>query len=167
MSEAHSLTDAPQTTHFRLLNAFAKAAYDLNLPNEHELSAIKLHEDLFLSGFERILLVPFFPHNPPPPLPPSFFFLSLTSFVSLTYVRNFFSRSHARRQRHTTQPYTSRLHVTSPSQVRHGMSFRGPCRASMVHRQHQWLAAPRRRHHILNSQAGSSPCYRLRGARSH
>ena len=56
-----SLTGAPQTAHFRLLNAFAKAAYDLNLPNEHELSAHKLHEDLFLSGFERILLVPFFP----------------------------------------------------------------------------------------------------------
>ncbi|KAH9041609.1 armadillo-type protein [Lactarius pseudohatsudake] len=45
------------TTHFRLLNAFAKAAYDLNLPNEHELSAHRLHADLFLSGFERILLI--------------------------------------------------------------------------------------------------------------
>ncbi|KAH9167883.1 armadillo-type protein [Lactarius sanguifluus] len=45
------------TMHFRLLNAFAKAAYDLNLPNDHELSAHRLHADLFLSGFERILLI--------------------------------------------------------------------------------------------------------------
>jgi hypothetical protein len=66
--------------HFRLLNAFAKAAHDLNQPNEHELSAHKLHEDLFLSGFERILLVPFFPLLPPPP---PFFFSSLPLFVLL------------------------------------------------------------------------------------
>jgi hypothetical protein len=57
------------------LNAFAKAAYDLNLPNEHDLSAHKLHEDLFLSGFERILLVPFFP---------PFFFLSF-GVIHLTH----------------------------------------------------------------------------------
>jgi hypothetical protein len=47
----------PQTTHFRLLNAFAKAAHDLNMPKEHELSAHQLHTNLFLSGIERILLV--------------------------------------------------------------------------------------------------------------
>jgi hypothetical protein len=39
------------------LNAFAKAAQELNLPREHELSAYQLHTDLFLSGIERILLV--------------------------------------------------------------------------------------------------------------
>jgi hypothetical protein len=45
------------TQHFRLLNAFAKAAQELNLPKEHELSAHHLHTDLFLSGIERILLI--------------------------------------------------------------------------------------------------------------
>ncbi|KAI0255156.1 armadillo-type protein [Lactifluus subvellereus] len=45
------------TTHFRLLNAFVKAAQDLNLPKEHELSAHQLHTDLFLSGIERIILI--------------------------------------------------------------------------------------------------------------
>ncbi|KAF8492619.1 armadillo-type protein [Russula emetica] len=45
------------TAHLRLLNAFAKAAQELNLPREHELSAHQLHTDLFLSGIERILLI--------------------------------------------------------------------------------------------------------------
>ncbi|KAH9957444.1 armadillo-type protein [Russula dissimulans] len=45
------------TTHLRLLNAFAKAAHELNLPKEHELSAHQLHLDLFLSGIERIILI--------------------------------------------------------------------------------------------------------------
>jgi hypothetical protein len=48
---------APQTTHFRLLNAFVKAAQDLNMSKEHEFSAHHLHTDLFLSGIERIILV--------------------------------------------------------------------------------------------------------------
>jgi hypothetical protein len=38
---------------------FVKAAQDLNLSKEHELSAHQLHTDLFLSGIERILLVTF------------------------------------------------------------------------------------------------------------
>lgn len=39
------------------MNAIAKAAADLNLPKDNELSANRLHSDLFLSGFERIILV--------------------------------------------------------------------------------------------------------------
>jgi len=39
------------------LNAFAKAAQELNLPKENELSAYQLHADLFLSGIERIIHV--------------------------------------------------------------------------------------------------------------
>jgi hypothetical protein len=142
------------------LNAFAKAAYDLNLPNEDELSALKLHDDLFLSGFERILLVTFFF------LPLIFSPSSLTSFLSLTISRQKkLCRSHARLQLHITRPCTSRLRATSPLQARHGMSCRGPCHASLVHRQHHWLAAPRRgRHH---NQLGLPLCCRLRGARSH
>jgi hypothetical protein len=46
-----------QTTHFRFLNALATAVHDLNMPKDHELSAFQFHTDLFLSGFERILLV--------------------------------------------------------------------------------------------------------------
>jgi len=45
------------TAHLRLLNAFVKAAQDLNMPKEHELSAHQLHVDLFLSGIERVLLI--------------------------------------------------------------------------------------------------------------
>jgi hypothetical protein len=43
--------------HFRFINALASAAADLNLPKDQELSAFQFHTDLFLSGFERILLV--------------------------------------------------------------------------------------------------------------
>lgn len=49
-----------QTTHFKLVNAIAKAAEDLNLPKEHDHSAHRLHSDLFASGIERILLVRLF-----------------------------------------------------------------------------------------------------------
>ncbi|KAI0076019.1 hypothetical protein K474DRAFT_1313687 [Panus rudis PR-1116 ss-1] len=45
------------TLHFKFLNAIAKAAQDLNLPKEHELSPHRLHSDLFMSGIDRILLV--------------------------------------------------------------------------------------------------------------
>ncbi|KAH8831489.1 armadillo-type protein [Flagelloscypha sp. PMI_526] len=44
-------------THFRFLNAVAKAAAEFNRPKEDELSAYQFHQDLFLSGFERILLI--------------------------------------------------------------------------------------------------------------
>ncbi|KAG7098442.1 hypothetical protein E1B28_000393 [Marasmius oreades] len=45
------------TAHLKLVNAIAQAAADLNMPKEHDLSAYKLHSDLFLSGFERIVLI--------------------------------------------------------------------------------------------------------------
>ncbi|KAF7316606.1 Drf-GBD domain-containing protein [Mycena chlorophos] len=45
------------TTHLRLLNAICKSVADLNLPKDNELSAHRFHSDLFLSGFERIILI--------------------------------------------------------------------------------------------------------------
>ncbi|KAF5391700.1 hypothetical protein D9757_002552 [Collybiopsis confluens] len=45
------------TMHLRLINAIAKAAADLNLPKEHELSAYCFHSDMFASGFERLILI--------------------------------------------------------------------------------------------------------------
>jgi len=48
---------AYMTTHFRFLNAVAKAVQDLNLPKDHEHSAYRFHSDMFLSGVERVLLV--------------------------------------------------------------------------------------------------------------
>ncbi|TDL25630.1 hypothetical protein BD410DRAFT_784664 [Rickenella mellea] len=45
------------TTHFRLINAFAKSAADGNLPKDNEQSAYRLHSDLFASGIERVLLI--------------------------------------------------------------------------------------------------------------
>jgi hypothetical protein len=44
-------------SHLRLINLAAKAARELKLPPSDELSAHKLHSDLFASGFERILVV--------------------------------------------------------------------------------------------------------------
>jgi hypothetical protein len=41
--------------HFKLLNAVGKAAAQLQLPADHELSAAKLYHDLFMSGLERII----------------------------------------------------------------------------------------------------------------
>ncbi|KAF9509681.1 hypothetical protein BS47DRAFT_1411651 [Hydnum rufescens UP504] len=43
-------------SHLRLINSAAKAARELKLPPSDELSAHKLHSDLFASGFERILV---------------------------------------------------------------------------------------------------------------
>ncbi|KIP10477.1 hypothetical protein PHLGIDRAFT_84977 [Phlebiopsis gigantea 11061_1 CR5-6] len=45
------------TTQFKLMNYFAESAEHLNVPREHELSAHRLHIDLFLSGIDRVLLV--------------------------------------------------------------------------------------------------------------
>ncbi|KIM84160.1 hypothetical protein PILCRDRAFT_818481 [Piloderma croceum F 1598] len=45
------------TTHFKLINAMARAAQDLDLPKGHDHSAYQLHSDLFASGIERILLI--------------------------------------------------------------------------------------------------------------
>jgi len=44
------------TMHYRLLNAFCAAAATLNESPQSELSAQRLHGDLFASGLERILL---------------------------------------------------------------------------------------------------------------
>lgn len=46
-----------QTTHLKLINAISKSTADLNLPREHDHSVYRFHSDLFLSGFERIILV--------------------------------------------------------------------------------------------------------------
>ncbi|KAJ7471520.1 armadillo-type protein [Mycena galericulata] len=45
------------TTHLKLINSIAKAVADLNLPKDHDHSAYRFHADLFLSGFERIILI--------------------------------------------------------------------------------------------------------------
>ncbi|KAG6813958.1 hypothetical protein H0H92_005213 [Tricholoma furcatifolium] len=45
------------TTHMKLVNAISKAAADLNLPKDHDNSAYRFHNDLFLSGLERIILI--------------------------------------------------------------------------------------------------------------
>lgn len=45
------------TTHLRLINAIARAAEDLNMPKDHDYSSYRFHCDLFLSGFERIILI--------------------------------------------------------------------------------------------------------------
>ncbi|OBZ72179.1 GTPase-binding protein rid1 [Grifola frondosa] len=45
------------TTHFRFLNALARAAHDLRLPREHADSAHQLHRDMLLSGIDRIILL--------------------------------------------------------------------------------------------------------------
>ncbi|KAI0950755.1 hypothetical protein AcW1_007982 [Taiwanofungus camphoratus] len=45
------------TTHFKFINLAAKAAQNLNLPKEHEHSAYQFHNDMFLSGIERVLVM--------------------------------------------------------------------------------------------------------------
>ncbi|KAF8656259.1 hypothetical protein AX16_002695 [Volvariella volvacea WC 439] len=45
------------TTHLRFINAIAKSVESLGLPKDNELSAWRFHHDLFLSGFERIILI--------------------------------------------------------------------------------------------------------------
>ncbi|GBE87862.1 hypothetical protein SCP_1200870 [Sparassis crispa] len=45
------------TTHFRFINAIAALVQDMNLPQSHEHSAYQFHNDMFLSGIERILLM--------------------------------------------------------------------------------------------------------------
>ncbi|KAK7061495.1 Drf-GBD domain-containing protein [Favolaschia claudopus] len=45
------------TTHLRLINAIAKTVAELNLPKDNDHSAYRFHADLFLSGFERIILI--------------------------------------------------------------------------------------------------------------
>ncbi|KAJ7158488.1 armadillo-type protein [Mycena filopes] len=45
------------TTHLKLINSIARAVAELNLPKDNEHSAHRFHTDLFLSGFERIILI--------------------------------------------------------------------------------------------------------------
>ncbi|KAJ7018809.1 armadillo-type protein [Mycena alexandri] len=45
------------TTHLKLINAIARAVAEQNLPKDNEHSAHRFHSDLFLSGFERIILI--------------------------------------------------------------------------------------------------------------
>ncbi|KAJ7476149.1 armadillo-type protein [Mycena latifolia] len=45
------------TTHLKLINAIAQGVAELNLPRDNEHSAHRFHTDLFLSGFERIILI--------------------------------------------------------------------------------------------------------------
>ncbi|KAF8907264.1 armadillo-type protein [Gymnopilus junonius] len=45
------------TTQLKLVNAIAKSAEVLSMSKDSELSAYRFHTDLFLSGFERIILI--------------------------------------------------------------------------------------------------------------
>ncbi|KAF7332258.1 Drf-GBD domain-containing protein [Mycena kentingensis (nom. inval.)] len=45
------------TTHLKLINSICEVVADLNLPKSDELSAYRFHADLFISGFERIILI--------------------------------------------------------------------------------------------------------------
>ncbi|EIW84307.1 hypothetical protein CONPUDRAFT_120069 [Coniophora puteana RWD-64-598 SS2] len=45
------------TLHLRLINSMASLAHGMKLPKEDDLSAHRLHADLFSSGFERIILI--------------------------------------------------------------------------------------------------------------
>ncbi|KAJ7697050.1 hypothetical protein B0H17DRAFT_908801, partial [Mycena rosella] len=43
--------------HLKFNNTIAKAVAELNLPKEHDPSVYRFHADLFLSGFECIVLI--------------------------------------------------------------------------------------------------------------
>ncbi|KAJ7067210.1 armadillo-type protein [Mycena amicta] len=45
------------TTHLKLINSICQIVADLNLPKADDHSAYQFHADLFLSGFERIVLI--------------------------------------------------------------------------------------------------------------
>jgi len=103
-----------QTTQLKLVNAISKCVEPLNMPKDHEYSAYRFHMDLFLSGFERIILV------------------SAVYTTSCAHVqfKICFCRSHVKRQQHTTQISTSSLHGTSPPPLEQGMNCLTQWRAS-------------------------------------
>lgn len=45
------------TAHIKLLNAIAQSVASLGMAKEHDFSAYRFHQDLFLSGLERIILI--------------------------------------------------------------------------------------------------------------
>ncbi|KAG5646973.1 hypothetical protein DXG03_001696 [Asterophora parasitica] len=45
------------TIHMKLINAISTTVADLSFPKEHDHSAYRFHDDLFLSGLERIILI--------------------------------------------------------------------------------------------------------------
>ncbi|KAI0696293.1 armadillo-type protein [Cerioporus squamosus] len=45
------------TMHFKFINAIASYAQTLNMHKEHEHSAYRFHQDMFASGFERIIAI--------------------------------------------------------------------------------------------------------------
>ncbi|KAJ7227425.1 armadillo-type protein [Mycena pura] len=45
------------TTHLKLINSICRVVEELNLPKDNEHSAYRFHSDLFLCGFERIVLI--------------------------------------------------------------------------------------------------------------
>lgn len=93
-----------QTTQLKLVNAISKCVESLNMPKDHEHSAYRFHMDLFLSGFERIILVS----------------AVYTTYGAQIQIKRCFSRSHVKRQQHTTQTSTSSLHGTSPPPLEQG-----------------------------------------------
>lgn len=70
---ADAVVFSRQTLHFKFINQLAAVVTQLNMPREHEHSAYNFHSDLFLSGFERIIMVSRPPFRPiirsTPPVP--------------------------------------------------------------------------------------------------
>jgi|ERR1700722_1915969 len=106
-----------QTTHLKLLNAMTKAAEDLNLPKGNEFSAHQFYSDLFLSGFERIILVR---HSHGAPL------ISIYSTSSISLMQPL-HRLHAKHRSCTIPLCTSSLRDVSSPQDGLSTNFPGPC----------------------------------------
>ena len=104
-----------QTTQLKLVNAISKCVESLNMPKDHEHSAYRFHMDLFLSGFERIILVS----------------AVYTTYGAQIQIKPCFSRSHVKPQQHTTQTSTSSLHGTSPPPLEQGTNCPTQWRASL------------------------------------
>ena len=140
------------------MNAFAKAAQELNLPKEHELSAHQLHTDLFLSGVERILLVNAILLRsglPRPKLPKK----------TDNFCEN--HRSLARHQRRITLRFTSRLPASSTSQVWHCTTCRGQSRVCSARPPVPWLCLAQRSQRLSPHYLQGPLRFRPLGAPSH
>ena len=79
-----------QTMHFKFINAVASCAQALNLPKDHEHSAFRFHQDMFLSGVERTIAVSVLQGR-----------AALSALIWPTLIR-----SRARRRPPTTRPCT-------------------------------------------------------------
>jgi hypothetical protein len=130
----------------KFVNALAKAAADLNLPKDNELSAYQFHADLFLSGFERYLLVP------------------VSSFsYSYPYSKSpLLIRSAAKHQQCITQPSTSKLHAMPRMLLKQGTNSHITSSARWGHRPRIAVRSQWRLHPHLVKTAGECRFLRRR-----